>query len=631
MCGIAGFFSPDKKIIPQRDVFDAALESMASRGPDFRGVLRLEEPGLLLGHNRLSILDLSSGANQPMTDANGNALVFNGEIYNFAVLRAGLERSGVVFKTRSDTEVLLALHAAHRDEPEAVSAMLEGMFAYAYFDARRRSLFLARDRAGEKPLYYSAGSGFIAFASTAEAARRLMPSSEPDPGAARHMLAYDVVPAGGSIWKELKKLLPGECLRYPAKDGPSVNWYWRFGAGEESGLVRGESLAAAAGRLDGIFTRCVKDMSVADVPVGVFLSGGVDSTLVTRALRPFIRELHTFSVGFSGEGYDNSYDESEHARLAASRLGTIHHHETFGLDFVTSRLDALFEGLDEPMGDPSYVATWHLAEAARRHVTVALGGDGADELFYGYVSMPFERFGPVMSLPFLKIPAVLLERFRPLAAREKYMSFAYKAFQMSKGLGWNAWDRNQRWASAADGDRYFIMPVPGGAEPHGAGVGRVADDHWTAMERFYFEFYLPLSVLAKSDRASMAHSLEVRAPFLHPAVLAFAHDLGRGFKLRGFEGKAVLRSILRSDPRVAPLAERRKHGFAIPVAAWLRHPAVRRDFISCVERTRGFLEDCAGFHGSAAFVRAMLDGRMTMPKLAYNLYVLAKWAVQKRI
>ena len=611
MCGFVGFYSPQKTFIPDLSLLKSAAASMASRGPDYQGLEYNRSLGIGLAHNRLSILDLSTAGNQPMADDRGNLIVLNGEIYNFVELRNRVQAQGWQFKSTSDTEVLLALHSS---EAKQVPELLMGMFAYAYFDKANSSFFLARDRAGEKPLYYAFIDQTLVFGSTAEAVRRLLPRTTVNLDCARYMLAYDSIPSDRSIWTEIHKLPPGHVLKFD-KHGLKQERYWPI----DSAFEESHSIKSVSDNLKTLIDRSVQDMSISDVPLGVLLSGGVDSTLITQALRPRVRELHTFSIGFS----EKSFDESPYANFAAEKLQTIHHHQTLNVGDVARDLDLAFRGLDEPMGDPSYLATWQLAKLARQHVTVALGGDGADELFWGYASMPFERLHPVVSLPFVKSPKFLIKLSKTFSATGSYMSLSYKIGQMLRGVGYETQTRHQLWISPSSPDKFFIPPYP--VFPNRI----LSQNHWLEMTKFYFETYLPNSILAKSDRASMAHGLEVRAPFLHPNLIKFACQISNKNKLNGFKTKYVLRKLLQQDERLAALAFRKKHGFAIPVAKWLQQPEIANQMLASLRNNRDFISEVLNFKDFEPFIKNEFSHGIQYPKFLYNLLVLSKWHEHK--
>ncbi|MBW2618927.1 MAG: asparagine synthase (glutamine-hydrolyzing), partial [Deltaproteobacteria bacterium] len=389
MCGLAGFINARASAQEQRAWLAAMIARLHHRGPDEGGVW-LEAPAAL-GHRRLSIIDLKTGR-QPMLDQDGRAvIVLNGEIYNFAEIRGRLEAKGHRFRTRSDTEVLLA---AYLDEGPACLDRLEGMFALAIWDRQKRLLFAARDRMGKKPFYYTLQDGLFAFASELTALSELPPLKlEVDRSALARYLAYEYVPTPGSIYRGVHKLRPGHYLTF--QDGRlTTRPYWELPVPAERTEL---TTAECAQKFLHLAGQAVKKRLVSDVPLGVFLSGGIDSSgVVALMAEQAAGPIKTFSIGFQ----EPSYDESAYARLVADRFGTDHHQEVLSALDTASLLPQIVERFDEPISDPSIVPTYLLAQLTRQEVTVALGGDGGDELFAGYEYYPaFQAAGRYLRLP----------------------------------------------------------------------------------------------------------------------------------------------------------------------------------------------------------------------------------------
>ncbi|MBK7861557.1 MAG: asparagine synthase (glutamine-hydrolyzing) [Archangiaceae bacterium] len=566
MCGIAGAVSP-KPTDPE--VFTRMAQAIAHRGPDDSGVFTDGPCGLAF--RRLSIIDLSGG-HQPMTIGPAT-VVFNGEIYNFRDLRRELEARGDVFGTHSDTEVLLRAYLAFGDQ---FLSRIDGMFALAIWDTRTRTLLLARDRFGKKPLYWFRGSdGTLVFGSEVKAL--LQHPAVPralDPRALRRYLAFEYVPTPDCIFEGVRKLPEGHALT--SKDGRVTEWpYYVLPAGE--GKVGFETLVGlgvdeAAQTLRTELERAVERRLVSDVPLGIFLSGGIDSTAITALAARAAGKVKTFSISFS----EGSFDESGFARLAAQRLGTEHHEERLSPQAALDLIPTLADQLDEPFADPSYVPTLLLSRFTRKHVTVALGGDGADELFAGYDTFLAHVPGLLAArLPTLAV-AGLQRAAGLLPTGEGYMSLDFRLRTFLAGAHQPSTYRHQAWIGAMTPDRVNALLTP---SLRGDDIYAPLDRYRVArsergldfVQRFYLSFYLRDDILVKVDRASMAASLEVRAPFLDTRVVELALSLPWLTKLRGTGRKWLLKRALRG---VVPdeVLDRKKHGFAIPVTEWLKGP-----------------------------------------------------------
>jgi asparagine synthase (glutamine-hydrolysing) len=536
VCGIAGIvdFSGDLAGEEARRRCAALCERQLHRGPDDHGVW--SEAGIALGHRRLSIIDTTAAGRQPMLSDDGTGvLVFNGEIYNFGALRRSMEAQGERFVSHSDTEVLLkGLHrfgAAFLDQ-------VDGMYAFAYWNRVTRRLLLARDPFGEKPLYLTRIGGTIAFASEL-AALTVLPGFD-DRVAVGTIGLYaclQYVPAPLSIYASCRKLLPGQALQIDAA-GEAVLRQWRF---VPDGQEDGRPLADLADELEAILVDTVRTRLIADVPLGAFLSGGVDSSLVVAlATRVLGHSVRTFSIGFQGS------DDSEHeeALAVARRLGADHVEEIVAPDAAVTGLD-LGALLDEPNGDSSCLPTWLLSRLARRHVTVALSGDGGDELFGGYTryfaTLNDERRWQAGELPYPEWrPDLGYYSSRLLVMPERDLELLFGAVPEAVAV----YLAGRRDALRRD-------PRPLGDRMRDADA---AD-------------YLPGAVLAKVDRMSMRHSLEVRAPLLGRDVARFAARLPSRAMFGDATGKLVLKEVAaRYLPR--DWLDRRKKGFGLPMRRW---------------------------------------------------------------
>ncbi len=572
MCGIAGFVNGDGQPADRR-VLERMTASLAHRGPDGDGFL-VEGP-TALGHRRLAIIDLDGGA-QPMANEEESVWVtYNGELYNELGLREMLQRRGHVYRTVSDTESLVHLYEDHGAE---FVRELNGMFALAIWDCRRSRLVLARDRMGQKPLYYAElPGGGIAFGSEPKAVlshpaigRRL------DPAGLCRYLFYEYVPAPGSIWLGLRQLPPSHVLVW--ENGRiSTQRYWETpwpGASTRSGQPR-DDFQATAERFWAELREAVARHRRSDVPLGVFLSGGVDSSSVAAALSELQppRDVRTFSIGFD----DPSFDESAHDRAVARHLGTEHHERLFSAETVLKLLPEVAGWLDEPFGDASILPTHLLSRFAREEVTVVLGGDGADELLAGYPTFAAERAARLFRR--LPAPAQSLAgaAVGKLPVDHGNISFDFKLKQFLRGAREPMPLAHQRWLGSFSGEEIAALLIEPPAidveAEHLARAERLAQgaDSLTRSLALYQDTYLPDDILRKVDRASMACGLEVRAPFLDTELVDRIARLPADFKY----GKGTTKRLLKraaAGRLPSEILKRPKKGFGIPVARWLRGP-----------------------------------------------------------
>lgn len=582
MCGIVGAVQSTGFEIP-RSEFDAALQAIRHRGPDDEGVWA--EENVLLGHRRLSIVDLSPAGHQPMASANGRYVItFNGEIYNYPALRAELEAEGAhAWRGQSDTEVLIELIV--RRGIEAALAKLDGMFAFAVWDRQEKRLFLARDRFGEKPLFYAFRGEGCAFASELGAleqikALRLRVSTE---SAAQYFLR-GYIPAPASIYERVSKLPPGALLSWRQGEDPRVTLYWSpeqmmLGA-MEAAPAAPQEMAAAVDRLDELIQASVRERMVADVPVGVFLSGGVDSSLIAATMqRCASRPVTTLTLGFE----DPRFNEADHARAIAEHLGTEHIEEIANGQQALAIVERLGRMYDEPLADSSQIPTYLVCEMARKHVTVALSGDGGDEVFAGYrrhFATP-QLWRRMRGLPMRTVAQTAID-LAPTPVMDVGLGFL-RGFSDRYGTGASVGRTLKRvspWLRARsliDLHEYSLEkwprhePVVSGANAAWEIEESVAEHEVDQLCLHDMRHYLPGDILAKVDRAAMAVSLETRIPFLDPDVVSYAMSLPVAFRMQGATGKVILRETLK---RYVPetLFDRQKTGFAPPLEAWLLGP-----------------------------------------------------------
>ena len=611
MCGICGIVSLDGSAVDAAPL-EGMRDALAHRGPDDAGAL-VDGP-VALGARRLSIIDLEKG-DQPIANEDGSVhVVQNGEIYNYRELRSELERRGHVFATASDTEVLV-----HMYEERGVCFVeaLRGMFAVALWDSRARRLVLARDRFGIKPLAYRTRGGTLLFASELGA----LPSGEIDLDALQAFLAFNSIPAPLTIWKDTRKLPAGHLLEWTPGGEPRVERYARPAPVPAVHVRRGSEKALAAELLSRL-RDSVRAHLVADVPVGVLLSGGVDSgALAALAAQESGERLRTFSIGFE----DASFDELADARKVAARYDT-DHHELVLRPRAAELLPQLAAAFDEPFGDSSALPTYLVSELAARHVKVALSGEGGDELFGGYYTYVADllalRIGP------------LAHRLRPvvelLPSSSARTSFDYKAKRFARAAHLPPLERHHGWKEIFSADMRAALVDPAAAsawDPVALLRSRYDEtqgaEPLARLQDVDLGLYLVDDLLVKTDRASMAHSLETRVPYLDVAVAELALALPTRTKVRGLAKKRLLRRA------VAPLlpssvVRGRKRGFSIPAAAWLRgelQPFAREVLSPANVRRQGFFRP-------EAVVRLLDDhasGREDLSRQLWGLLCFALW------
>jgi asparagine synthase (glutamine-hydrolysing) len=568
MCGIAGFVGPG-----DRSDLAAMTATLSHRGPDGEGLYEDDGSHVFLGHRRLAIVDLAGGY-QPMPNEDGTVLVtYNGEIYNHAELRRELIANGHVFRSdHSDTEVLVH---GYEQWGEALPSRLNGMFAFVIYDRQRGHLFLARDRFGEKPLFYMTRPGFFAFASELSAiSRHRSARCSLDIRAVQKFFAHGYIPAPNALFEHCRKLPGGSHLTFNVASGTiSSKRYWRFTVEPDERLTHADDDWLAE-ELRALLVQSVRRRLMSDVPLGLFLSGGIDSGAVLASATELLgrNSVSTFTIGFT----EPSFDESNYARSLAGTLGSKHHEEMLDLPNARSLVPILLEKMDEPLGDASLLPTHLLSAFTRRHVTVALSGDGGDELFAGYD--PFAAlwhahiYGQV-------IPARFHDLFRHIAGyiplSNENMSFDFKLRRTLMGLSYPQPMWNPIWLAPLEPREIAdIFEEPLGADELYEEVLTV----WRSGEgkdlvdrtlEFYTNFYLQDGILMKVDRASMMNSLETRAIFLDNDLVDFCRRLPNRFKIRRGERKYLLRRALRGM-LPAEVLSRPKKGFGIPLTNWLK-------------------------------------------------------------
>ena len=607
MCGICGIVSASGPADPDR--LARMSSKLVHRGPDSDGTFVDGQVGLAA--RRLAIIDLATG-DQPIANEDGTVhVVQNGELYNYRELRSELERAGHRFRTQGDTEVLVHLY---EQEGPAFARRLRGMFAVALWDSKRRRLVLARDRFGIKPLYYRAVGGGLEFASEL----RSLPRGEIDLDALEAFLAFNSIPAPLTIFRESRKLPPGHVLVWERGE-VRLERYARPSPAPLDEL-RDDDQAELIEELRARLRDSVRAHLIADVPVGVLLSGGIDSAaLAALAAQETSEPVRTFSIGFE----ERSFDELADARLVAERYGTQHRELVLRPD-AALLLPALADAFDEPFADSSALPTYLVSQLAAQDVKVALSGEGGDELFGGYYTyvadLLAERAGGVASLA-----RPLVERLPTSAARA---SFDYKAKRFTRGAHLPPLERHHAWKEIFSPDaRAQLTGRRHGFDPVDLYRERFAETEGAELlarlQDVDLGIYLADDLLVKTDRASMAHSLEARVPYLDPAVATFAQALPRRDRVNGLRKKVLLRKA------VAPLVPDRivrgkKRGFSIPAAAWLRGELepFARDTLNAETLHR------QGFFGAEA-VRKLIDrhvaGEEDLSRQLWGLLAFTLW------
>jgi asparagine synthase (glutamine-hydrolysing) len=637
MCGIAGFAGTG-----DHATLRAMTDAIVHRGPDADGYWHDEKEAVFLGFRRLAIVDLVGGA-QPMWSADGNTgVVFNGEIYNHLDLRAELQKRGAQFQTdHSDTEVLLH---GYREWGDDFVTKLNGMWAFVVYDRARRRLFASRDRFGKKPFYYFHEGATFGFAS--ELAGLLRHPSAPRSISLLSLqkyFAYCYIPAPRSIYERVWKLPAGHSLTFDlASRALTISRYWEYLAEPAESvlppptphamIVNGSPEIARAGWGDSladrwceeirtVLERAVKRRLMSDVPLGVFLSGGIDSSAIVAFAARHVADgaLNTFSIGFN----EPSFDESPHARTVAAHFRTQHHEECFDLDKSAALLPDLIARLDEPLGDGSLLPTFLLSRFTRKHVTVALGGDGGDELFAGYD--PFQALRAAQAYARV-VPKPMHAAIRLIAGwlpvSHANISFDFKIKRTLAGLSYPPKLWNPTWMGAVEPAELGVLFEKKidieeiYSEAIAAWDRSPQADLVDRASQFWIDLYLQDGILAKVDRASMLCSLEARSPFLDIEFVDLVRRIPHRFKLRGRVTKWILKRAL-SPLLPADIVARRKKGFGMPIGRWIREGRFDFDDSHVIDgMNRTFLQKKLEAHR-----RNRSDERLFL----WSYWLLAQW------
>ncbi len=577
MCGIIGFLTSRTQNLPGYEVLRGMRETLLHRGPDDLGeyIRTLDERGpfVYFGHRRLSIIDLSGGR-QPLSNEDETVwVIFNGEIYNFRELREELKGRDHQFRTHSDTEVIAH---AYEEYGEECFQRFNGMFAIGIWDQKRNRLVLARDRLGKKPLYYSHINETFLFASELKAimAYPAFPRKV-DPVSLMKYLFFEFIPSPHTIFEEARKI-PAASYLVLDKKGIDVRSYWSpFDPqnGEET-----LSEAEAESRVMGLLKESVKRRLISDVPLGVFLSGGIDSSAITAlAQKEVPGKIKTFSIGFE----DPSFDESKYAALASKYIGTEHHEQMMTPADLLNIIPGLPDILDEPMADASILPTYLLSKFTRGYVTVALGGDGGDELFAGYPTYLAHKFAMQYDRCLRVLHPVMKFFGNLLPVSDDNISFDFKVKKFLSGIGYPDGIRNSVWLGSfpfSDNEKVVSSEIHQqlnrdqlAEEISLYGEEYPYEDRITRLQYLDLKLYLQESILVKVDRASMACSLEVRAPFLDHELVELMMSLPSRLKLRRLTSKYILKKAMKNW-LPDEVINRPKKGFGVPVAKWVKGP-----------------------------------------------------------
>ncbi|MBD2700043.1 asparagine synthase (glutamine-hydrolyzing) [Spirosoma sp. BT702] len=566
MCGIAGFIGRGNE-----DDLLRMIRQLRHRGPDFQG--GWWQPGVGLGHARLSIIDLSDAANQPFFTADQTiGMVFNGEIYNFQELRNDLLKlNKYTLRTTSDTEVLVYMYEEYG---EAMFDRINGMFAFVIHDFKRKRTLIARDRMGKKPLYYSVAGDTLVYGSEPKALlQHPLVSNEISPDAINAYLTFEYVPTPYSIFRDIHKLEPGQYMIFEEGRITKHQPYWNVTFNHQP-----ISFESAIDRFDALLNDATAIRMIADVPLGIFLSGGLDSSAVAYyAQKNSAVPIKTFSIGFQ----EKSYDEAGYARTVAKHLGTDHHEKTLTAQDSLDLLPNITDKLDEPFADASIIPTYLLSQFTREQVTVSLGGDGSDELLAGYPTFTSDYARGVYSKMPRFVHALAGHAADLLPVKDDNISLDFKVKQFLKGFQEKPAYTHTLWLGSFSPSqkRQLLSSSVLSQVTDKTGLGLIDKhlaqlpantDSFDQTSYIYYQTYLLDDILTKVDRASMYNSLEVRAPFLDYRIVDFANSLPESYKRKGLSGKYILKSLMRGKIP-DDIIDRPKKGFGIPLSQWLRN------------------------------------------------------------
>lgn len=615
MCGIVGFIGQGS----ENDI-NIMTDSISYRGPDDRGIFFNQ--GIGLGHRRLSILDLSPLGHQPMISDDGNVvIVFNGEIYNFLDLKNSY-LGKYKFKGGSDTEVILYLYLEFGDK---VFSMIHGMFSIAIYDFRNKKLLLARDRMGKKPLYWGLYDNTLLFASEPKALfKHEKFKKEIDLNSLNKYFQFEYIPTPRSIYKGLNKLEPGHFIEFKNNNIKKIK-FWDIKS--ENKKI---DLNKAIERLDSLMSEAVKKRMVADVPVGIFLSGGIDSSAIAYyAMKNSKNKIKTFSIGFQ----DKSFDELKYANIVSKFLNTEHYEKVLSEKDSIDVIHNISNLLDEPLADSSIIPTYLLSKYAREHVTVALGGDGGDELFWGYDTFVAHKLSFIYDLVPDFIKKIFIKSLDLIPTSFSNISLDFKIKKFIQGYTKNPLYRHFTWLGAflsSERKKLFKNNILNQIKYFNEfeDIDNYAEDFsenngYDIHSFLYQRTYMMDDILVKVDRASMYNSLEVRTPFLDTDIVEFANSLPIKLKCKGLQRKYILKKLLEGKlPK--EIIYRKKKGFGMPIAKWLR-----TDLKPLVDEllNKEFINEQNIFNYD--YIKTLVDDHMNMirdnRKYIWTLLVFQMW------
>jgi len=572
MCGFAGFTNPLSEVQGE-NIVKKMLAPIKHRGPDSNAIYVNNK--IAMGHYRLSIIDLIGGKQPRIDKEKDNYLLYNGEIYGYKNHATVLKNHGISLKDNSDTEVLF--QSLKYFGVEKTLKTIDGMFSFVFYESKSDSLWLARDPMGEKPLYYSINGDNVFFSSelSSIAACSDILSFNIDENSLISYLNLDYIPKDKTILSGIKKVLPGELIKIQ-KRNITKELYYKINFNQKININKYEAIE----QIDKLLNNSVKERLIADVPIGIFLSGGIDSSLIAYYAKKYNNNIKSYTIKMSND----SYDESAYAKLVADSLGIENKMAEFDDDAIIQSLDIIEKKLDEPLSDPSIFPTFLLSRFAKEDVKVALSGDGADELFCGYAPFKSINYLKLLSLMPKLIGNKVSTFTEKISSKDTYMSYHFILKHVSRGFGWPIYQQVFRWMSPlSDKDfntllnKDFISSYDPEKKWNEL-LYNEKDIHLKLpdlLSKLFIDFYLPNDILTKVDRASMYSGLEVRSPFLSKSILAYSQSLPNKYKLANKQTKFILRELsAKLLPKI--ISSRKKHGFAIPLAKMIRGPLKER-------------------------------------------------------
>ena len=568
MCGFAGFTNPLSESFAENRI-QKMLDPIKHRGPD-SNLIHISNK-IALGHYRLSIIDLKGGQQPRIDKKDDSYLVFNGEIYGYKEQADLLRAQGILLKDNSDTEVLYQ-SLKHFGVDKTLKS-IDGMFAFAYYEGKSGTLWLARDPAGEKPLYYSVAGNSTYFGSelsSLAACKNVLPFNINEEALFSY-LHLDYIPKDKTIISNINKVLPGEVVKIN-NTNIKKNFYFNINLNNKINISKNDAI----NRLERLLEESIKKRLIADVPIGIFLSGGIDSSLIAYYAKKHSNNIKSFTIKMDND----SYDESKYAKLVANSLGIKNYIAEFDDDAILKSLDLVESKLDEPLSDPSILPTFLLSKFAKEQVKVALSGDGADELFCGYA--PFKSINYLKALSYIpkSIGNIISLIADSVPTKDSYMSYHFILKHVSRGFGWPSQQQVFRWmaplsdrsiSNLLSKDYTFSSNAKNNWDKLFQQELNNKQEITDSLSKMFFDYYLPNDILTKVDRASMYNGLEVRSPFLSKPIIEFSYLLSNKHKLQKSQTKLILREL---SAKVLPknISTRKKHGFAIPLAKMLRGP-----------------------------------------------------------